>query len=217
MPDTTSLTNTTPGPTGTGAAASDLAKESANQLQLLEYLQGHPGVDTQKLLTEAVQQQTKADLTQPFSTGLVGGLSLGLMFFGIYIYWLVTRLIQNGKIQVPTHDGQWLLRLIVVPMCVLAAVFMVLVGYSSEQAAPTIGLLGTIIGYLLGSTRQVSAASEVGRTHTPDLPLVPVHNPPAPNPVPPPPVPQPPADPVLLPAPQPPPAQPEPPLPPPIG
>jgi hypothetical protein len=49
------------------------------------------------------------------------------------------------------------------PMVVASAVFLVLLGYSNEQMTPVIGLLGTMIGYILGSS---TSRSSSGNTST---------------------------------------------------
>ena len=38
-------------------------------------------------------------------------------------------------------------------LIIVAAIFLVVVGYTSEQIAPVMGLLGAIAGYILGSKR----------------------------------------------------------------
>ncbi|HCN30931.1 MAG TPA: hypothetical protein DIT64_19890 [Verrucomicrobiales bacterium] len=113
---------------------------------------------------------------QPWTPALVGGLSLGLMVFGVFIFCLITHLVKEGKVTEPAGDGQWLLRLMVVPLCVLAAVLLVIVGFSNEQTAPAVGLLGTIIGYLLGSGARGVApvgATAVQQGATPSPPVKP--------------------------------------------
>jgi hypothetical protein len=47
-----------------------------------------------------------------------------------------------------------ILKVVVIPMVAMSAVFLVVAGYSDQQMAPAMGLLGTIVGYVLGSPRQ---------------------------------------------------------------
>lgn len=101
--------------------------------------------------TEETTSTTAAQTQQPWTPMLVGGLSFGIMAFGVFMFCLIASLIKAEKVKEPAGDGQWLLRLFVVPLCVLCAVLLVIVGFSNEQTAPAVGLLGTIIGYLLGS------------------------------------------------------------------
>jgi hypothetical protein len=57
---------------------------------------------------------------------------------------LVMRKSQTGDV----------LRLFTVPMVIVAAVFLVVTGFSNEQITPVIGLLGTLAGYVLGVQSQ---------------------------------------------------------------
>lgn len=114
---------------------------------------------------ETKTQQSTAQLLnqtgQPWTPALVGGLSFGLMVFAVILFAMIQKLINDGKVTEPAHDAQWFLRIIVVPLCILGAVLLVIVGYSTEQSSPALGLLGTIIAYLLGSSP---------RTNTPPPP-----------------------------------------------
>lgn len=46
-----------------------------------------------------------------------------------------------------------ILKVVTIPMTVMSAIFLVVAGYSDSQVAPAMGLLGTIVGYVLGTTR----------------------------------------------------------------
>ena len=81
---------------------------------------------------------------QPWTPQLVYTLGGGILLFGIVMSLAMGYLIKEGK---PTDQ---VLRAFCVPLIVVAAVFLVVVGYNQEQIAPVIGLLGTIAGYLLG-------------------------------------------------------------------
>lgn len=88
---------------------------------------------------------------------LVKDIGFGIGFFGVVLVGVMTFLVMKDKIRPPEGDGQWLVRLFVVPVCVLAAVFLVVAGYSNDQQGPAMGLIGTVVGYLLGAgTRPVS-------------------------------------------------------------
>ena len=62
-----------------------------------------------------------------------------LLFFG-----LMTWLIMRGG------SPSTLMRAFTIPLICVMAVLLVLIGYSQEQIAPVMGLLGTVAGYLLG-------------------------------------------------------------------
>jgi ABC-type transport system involved in cytochrome c biogenesis permease subunit len=86
--------------------------------------------------------------TQPWSSGLVQFLTVSVLVFGILVIIIMAILVlkksQTGEI----------LRLFTVPMVIVAAVFLVVTGFSNEQITPVIGLLGTLAGYILGVQSQ---------------------------------------------------------------
>jgi hypothetical protein len=88
---------------------------------------------------------------QPWNSQLVVYLTTSVLAFGIAVIIimavLVVRKSQTGDV----------LRLFTVPMVIVAAVFLVVTGFSNEQITPVIGLLGTLAGYVLGVQSQKSA------------------------------------------------------------
>lgn len=73
-------------------------------------------------------------------------LSCILLSFGLLVVCVVAYLIKLGK------EPEALLRSFGTILIVIAAVFLIVAGYSEKQIAPVIGLLGTIAGYLLGKS-----------------------------------------------------------------
>jgi hypothetical protein len=63
-------------------------------------------------------------------------------------------------------DKETILKVVVIPMAVMLAVFLVVAGYSDSQIAPAMGLLGTIVGYVLGA-RSKGTAEEQGADSMP--------------------------------------------------
>ena len=57
------------------------------------------------------------------------------------------------------HEPNMILRPFGTILIIVAAVFLVVAGYTEEQIAPVIGLLGTIAGYILGRSDRPLAAS----------------------------------------------------------
>jgi hypothetical protein len=102
------------------------------------------GTDGDKSGDILVEMTHRMDLTHD--------LGWGVLIFSIFLFGLIAALIFSGKVKVPENDGQWLVRVIVVPLAILGAIFLVVVGYSEDQMSPAVGLLGTIIAYLLGSS-----------------------------------------------------------------
>jgi len=70
-----------------------------------------------------------------------GGIFL---IFVVLLFVLMAWLIQRGS------SPNSLLRVFTVPLVCVMAVFLILIGYTQEQISPVIGLLGTVVGYLLG-------------------------------------------------------------------
>src|SRR4051812_2299934 len=68
-----------------------------------------------------------------------------VLLFGIAVILISARLALRGL------DKDIILKAVVIPMTVMSAIFLVVAGYSDSQVAPAMGLLGTIIGYVLGS------------------------------------------------------------------
>ena len=85
---------------------------------------------------------------QPWNPELVKFLTVSVLAFGLLVILtmavLVVRKSQAGEV----------LRLFTVPMVIVAAVFLVVTGFSSAQITPVIGLLGTLAGYILGVQSQ---------------------------------------------------------------
>lgn len=71
-------------------------------------------------------------------------LSCTVIGFGVFVLICITYLIRRDK-QIET-----LLRPFGTILIIIAAVFLIVAGYSENQIAPVIGLLGTIAGYVLG-------------------------------------------------------------------
>ncbi len=113
---------------------SDLAQKKANSSAVVS------GTDTGTILNQS-QEWMK----------LVPLLCLGLLLFSIFYFILVTFLVSTKTV---SFD---ILKLYVIPLIVLLSVFLVIVGYSQTQLAPVLGLLGTVVGYLLGKDSGPSA------------------------------------------------------------
>lgn len=71
-------------------------------------------------------------------------LTIGILVFGVIVLLLMTYLIKAGRKPLAV------LRSFCVPMIIVGALVLVVAGYTKDQIAPVIGLLGTLAGYLLG-------------------------------------------------------------------
>jgi hypothetical protein len=76
----------------------------------------------------------------------------------VLLFGLVTILI-GAFLALRQLSQQTILKVVVIPMVVMAAVFLVVAGYSDQQMAPAMGLLGTVVGYVLGTGREARKIS----------------------------------------------------------
>lgn len=97
---------------------------------------------------------TVADAQQPPELGgrseLELYLSLAVLLFGLIIMGLqIALMFKVGK-------GWWpnSIRVSGLTLVIISGVFLITAGYSQDQIAPMIGLLGTIAGYLLGKSEK---------------------------------------------------------------
>lgn len=81
-------------------------------------------------------------------------LSCIVMGFGVFVLMCITYLIRSDR-QIET-----LLRPFGTILIIIAAVFLIVAGYSENQIAPVIGLLGTIAGYVLGRNEEAKPKVE---------------------------------------------------------
>lgn len=80
-------------------------------------------------------------------------LSALVLGFGVLVF-----LAELFVIKVGGYSPNQSTKLIAVTLIIVATLFIITAGFSSEQIAPAMGLFGTVAGYLLGRTQ---AASEV--------------------------------------------------------
>lgn len=71
-------------------------------------------------------------------------MSSAVLGFGVIVLVLVAFLMKSGQ------DTEAVLRTFGTILIIVGALFLVVAGYSANQVAPVMGLLGTIAGYLLG-------------------------------------------------------------------
>jgi hypothetical protein len=72
-------------------------------------------------------------------------LSITVLIFGLIIILLEIFLIRSKKIS--SDDS---IKFITITLIITSTLFLITAGYSNDQIAPAVGLLGTIAGYLLG-------------------------------------------------------------------
>lgn len=77
-------------------------------------------------------------------------ISAIVLAFGVFIIIIAALMIKWGSTAEST------LRVVGTLVILIAAVFLVVAGYSDKQIAPVMGLLGTVAGYLLGKSSKDS-------------------------------------------------------------
>lgn len=88
------------------------------------------------------------EIYQSKSTGLY--LSFGVLIFGLILVCLAIFMTLKRPEGWCTHST----RIIGLILVIVAGLFLITAGYSQNQIAPMIGLLGTVAGYLLGKSDQ---------------------------------------------------------------
>jgi hypothetical protein len=72
-------------------------------------------------------------------------LSIIVLIFGVLIILFEIFLIRSKKIG--SEDS---VKFVTITLIIISTLFLITAGYSNDQIAPAVGLLGTIAGYLLG-------------------------------------------------------------------
>lgn len=85
-------------------------------------------------------------------------MSSVVLLFGLLVIFLATYLIRVGK------NTEAVLRIFGTILIIMVSVFLVVAGYTDTQIAPVMGLLGTIVGYLLGKETRENATSQGNST-----------------------------------------------------
>lgn len=93
--------------------------------------------------TEKVDENSKKPMT-----GLEYKLTYAVLLFGFLIIAMEMVLTKLNKID--SHDS---IKFILITLIITGTLFLITAGYSNNQIAPAMGLLGTIAGYLLGKQK----------------------------------------------------------------
>jgi hypothetical protein len=81
-------------------------------------------------------------------------ISSVVLVFGLLVILLATYLVRSGV------NTEAVLRIFGTILIILVSVFLVVAGYTDTQIAPVMGLLGTIVGYLLGKETREHATEK---------------------------------------------------------
>ena len=73
-------------------------------------------------------------------------LSIGVLVFGAIAMGLqILVMLRQNK-----YWDTWAIKIVGLTLVITAGLFLIVAGYSQDQVAPMMGILGTVIGYLLG-------------------------------------------------------------------
>ena len=79
--------------------------------------------------------------------------------FGVLIFGFLVMLVELYLMKVNHFDQGQALKFILVTLVITSALFLIAAGFSNNQIASAMGLLGTIAGYLLGRSQSDDAPS----------------------------------------------------------
>jgi hypothetical protein len=83
-----------------------------------------------------------------WSTGNAMTMSASVLLFGLVV--LLVLVYQIKRYAISEHES----KLFIIVLVVVSALFLVVSGYSDSQIAPVMGLLGTIVGYILRGSQE---------------------------------------------------------------
>jgi hypothetical protein len=136
-------------PPATGKAPSAVDKSIAElQQRIAKEMEAHPGRSGETTTGSPVTGKSQ------WTPQLAINMGAGIFLFGVLFFGMISLLIWKNK----SVDN--LLRIFGILLIIVASVFLVIVGYSDQQIAPVMGLMGTIAGYLL--SRRVEPAPGSG-------------------------------------------------------
>ena len=127
-----------PVPTSIDARLEALRTEGQQLQNAADSLKSSPAAPT---ISTARGQSDQADW---WNTHDAMTISSVILVFGAVVVAIAAYLIRKET------DGQIILKVLATILIITFSVFLIVAGWSDQQIAPAMGLLGTIAGYLLG-------------------------------------------------------------------
>jgi len=93
--------------------------------------------------------------TRSGHTAIEIALSLGVLVFGAVIISLEILVMLKRSM----YWDIWSFKILGLTLVIVAGLFLIVAGYSQNQAAPMMGLLGTVAGYLLGKEGALASST----------------------------------------------------------
>lgn len=69
----------------------------------------------------------------------------------VLFFFIVVLMIEFFIIRMKLMESQQALKLLTVTLVIMSSIFLITASFETQEITPIIGLLGTIVGYLLGS------------------------------------------------------------------
>jgi hypothetical protein len=113
--------------------------KQAVTVKLQHHKVSNPADNEPKLQPEAQKSAVKPLSSFEFQLSIIV-LSFGLLVVLVEVFLIRTR-------RISSEDS---IKFITITLIITSTLFLITAGYSNDQIAPAVGLLGTIAGYLLG-------------------------------------------------------------------
>lgn len=97
------------------------------------------------LINQPLTEPNSSTVTRTPLTMLEFFLSILVLVFGLGVILFETILIRTHKVSIEVS-----FKFLTITLIITSTLFLITAGYSNNQIAPAVGLLGTIAGYLLG-------------------------------------------------------------------
>lgn len=79
-----------------------------------------------------------------------------LLSFSILLFGFAVLVVEYLLLRSPKRDASEILQLLAINLIVTGTLFLISAGYSAQEIAPGLGLLGTVAGYVLGRRSAVN-------------------------------------------------------------
>lgn len=93
---------------------------------------------------EQVSQRQEASATHPWSYDHALMFGVLMIVFGLLVFGMMGWLVHKKM------NATAILKICALPLIIVSAVYLIVVGYTETQIAPVLSLLSAIAGYLLG-------------------------------------------------------------------
>jgi hypothetical protein len=119
-----------------------------NQTAIAQQIPGQSSETTRQMPDFGVDKNdAKGDSGgRPGHSNIEIGLSLGVLVFGAIIIGLQVLVMLKRSM----YWEIWSFKIMGLTLVLVSGLFLIVAGYSQDQTAPMMGLLGTVAGYLLG-------------------------------------------------------------------